>query len=85
MGTPFFIGSIVFYTQLGLKIGARLNERMKIKFEDITFQNFLKCPWLSKMKKNNGLPISLSFSLPFLSLFILYTFLSHINWWDHVN
>ena len=68
-----------------LYLSPRPNGRVKIKLKDITFQNFLKCPWLSKMKKTNGLPL-LSHSLfPFLSLFIQFAFLSHINWWDHVN
>ena len=89
------IGRIVFYTQLGLKICPRSlyllylnpkpNGRVKIKLKNITFQNFLKFPWLSKMKKkNNGFHFSLILSFTF-SLFIHFTFLSHINWWDHVN
>ena len=73
----------MFYTQLGLKIGprslyllylsSRPNGIVKIKLKDITFQNFMKCPWSSKMKKNNGFLTSLSFSLSLsLSFYSLY-------------
>ena len=77
------IRRIMFYTQLGLKTGPRSlyllylsprpNGIMKIKLKDITFQNFMKCPWSSKMKKNNGFLTSLSFSLSLsLSFYSLY-------------
>ena len=86
----FYLGRIVFYTRLNLKIGPRSlyllylspkpNGRVKIKFKDI---NFLKCPYLSKMKKkNNVLPTSLSFShslilFPILSLYSLHFSLTY--------
>ena len=76
-----------------LYLSPRPNGRVKIKLKDITFQNsFLKMPLAIKneKKKTNVLPTSLSFShslilFLILSLFIHFTFLSHINWWDHVN
>ena len=60
---------IIIRHPIGLKIEPRslhllyLSPRVKIKLKDIIFQNFLKCPLLSKIKKKTmGLPTSLSFS-----------------------
>ena len=58
----FYLGRIVFYTRLDLKIGPkslyllylspRPNERVKIKLKDITFQNsFLKMHLAIKNEK----------------------------------
>ena len=87
----FYLGRIVFYTRLDLKIGPkslyllylspRPNERVKIKLKDITFQNsFLKMPLAIKNEKQQWAPqfsVILSFSLSLsLSLYSLY--FSHI-------